>query len=76
MAQDEFLHKLQKDVEMGRENNSLRPVTHSFKKGKFTSKRPKMKMSKETLDLTGAAIQKNVEVLIDMGRLLRPGEVA
>ncbi len=70
------MHKLQEDVEMGRENNSLWPVTHPVKKGKLASKRPKMKMLKEALDLAEAAIQKNVEVLIDMGHLLRPGEVA
>ncbi len=58
MARDKFMHKLQKDVEKGRENKTLWRVTHPVMKGKFASKRPKMKMSKETLGLTEAAIRR------------------
>lgn len=42
----------------------------------FASKRTKMKVPKEAMDLTKAAIQKNIKLPTGMELLLRLGEVA
>lgn len=76
MSHNQWIRKLQKDLEASTENHPLWPVMHLLKEGNFASRRPKLEVSKEAVDLTRAAIQKNVEFLIDEGFLKKPALLA
>lgn len=73
MDYDEWMQRLQKDVDVKKESHPLWPVMHLLNKSSLASKRPKEEdVSKEGTDLLRAAVPKNVQFLIDRGFLQRP----
>ena len=73
MEYDEWMQRLQKDVDTQQESHPLWPVMHLLDKNNLASKRPKQDdFSKEGIDSVRAAIPKNVQFLIDRGFLQTP----
>ncbi|KAL8794946.1 MAG: hypothetical protein Q9195_002528, partial [Heterodermia aff. obscurata] len=73
MDYDEWMQRLQKDVDTRKESHPLWPVMHLLNKNNLASKRPRVDgVSKEGMDSVRAAIPRNVRYLVDRGFLQRP----
>ena len=76
MDYDDWMQRVQKDVDTKKESHPLWPVIHLLNKSELASKRPKQDDAlKEEVGSVRAAIPTNVQYLLDRGFLPRPGTV-
>ena len=77
MEYDDWMQRLQKDIQTKKEGHPLWPVMHLLNRSSLVSKRARQDdVLREGMDLVRAAIPTNVQYLINRGFLQRPGKAS